>query len=317
MNHLASAATVPPPKAGESWQSPHERPLPVVGARTLVMGILNLTPDSFSDGGELPTTQAVVDRAGAMIAAGADVLDVGGESTRPGAAAVDESAELERVLPAIDAVRRAFPAAPLSIDTYKPAVAAAAIEHGADIINDVWGAMHSMSAARRSELIGEVGAGRIAELPVSPMAAAVARLHCPLILMHNRPDRNYGNFWADVLADLRLSVALAIRAGVPTHQLWLDPGFGFAKEPAQNLEVIRDLARIVDIGYPVLVGASRKSTIGRVLGTTVDDRIEGSGAAAVWAIAQGCAMIRVHDVPTMVRFARMADAIGAGLNFQP
>lgn len=269
------------------------------------MGVLNVTPDSFSDGGQLSSLQAVVDRAGAMVAAGADVLDVGGESTRPGAAAVAAAEELERVLPAIAAVRRALPEVAISIDTYKAEVAAAAVTAGADIINDIWGGAYGFNALER----------RAAPQRTSVMAEAAARLRCPLILMHNRPDRDYGDFWTDVLGDLRFSLALALAAGVEERQIWLDPGFGFAKEPRHNLEVLRELRRIVALGHPVLVGTSRKSTVGKVLGTTVDQRLEGTGATVVWAIQQGAHMIRVHDVAEMVRFARMADAIKAGLNF--
>lgn len=292
------------------WQSPHGRPLPSPGPRTLIMGVLNVTPDSFSDGGELASPQAVADRAGRMLEAGADMLDLGGESTRPGAAAVGATEELDRVLPAIAAVRRAFPSAPISIDTYKPEVAAAAIASGADLINDIWGCTHGLTAAERKAWSPG------APLPrASAMAETAARLRCPIILMHNRPDRAYGDFWADVLRDFQLSLALARTAGVAGHQIWLDPGFGFAKDPAHNLEVLRQLHRIVALGYPVLVGTSRKSTLGKVLGTTVDQRLEGTGATAVWAIQQGAHMLRVHDVAEMVRFARMADAINAGLSF--
>lgn len=296
-----------------TWQSPHGRPLPEIGRRTLLMGVLNVTPDSFSDGGQLVSAQAVVDRAGRMIAEGADVLDLGGESTRPGAGTVSADEELARVLPPLAALREAFPAVPVSIDTYKAPVADAAVEAGADLVNDVWGLMHGLTKAERS--IWRDGPRAGAELRATAMAEVVARRRCPVIAMHNRPDRDYGDFWADVLGDLRASVAVARAAGVEERQLWLDPGFGFAKGPAQNLEVLRELRRIVGLGFPVLVGTSRKSTLGKVLGTTVDDRLEGSGATVVWAIQQGAAMVRVHEVREMARFARMADAIKAGLNF--
>jgi dihydropteroate synthase len=286
------------------------------------MGVINVTPDSFSDGGQLSSVQAVVDRAGQMLAAGADVLDLGGESTRPGAALVSAGEELARVLPAIEAVHRAHPQAPLSIDTYKADVAIAAIGAGADFINDIWGCTHGLTSAERAAwhaaARGAVHMGGAVGPPaprVSAMAAAAARLRCPIVLMHNRPDRAYGDFWSDVLLDFRLSLALARTAGVPDAQIWLDPGFGFAKEPAHNLAVLRDLSRIVALGYPVMVGTSRKSTIGRVLGSGVDHRRDGTGATVVWAIQQGAQMIRVHDVAEMVRFARMADAINAGLAF--
>lgn len=298
----------------QSWQSPHGRPLPPIGGRTLIMAVLNATPDSFSDGGQLVSPQAVVDRAGQMIADGADVLDLGGESTRPGATVVTADEELERVLPALAALRAAFPDVPVSIDSYKAEVADAAIAAGADIINDVWGLLRGLSAETRARLSR---ASEDADIALPPMAVVAARRKCPVILMHNRLDRAYTDFWPDVLADFRASLAVARAAGIERHQLWLDPGFGFAKNVPHNLEVLRDLHRIVALGFPVLVGTSRKSTLGAVLGTQVGDRIEGSGATIVWAIQQGCSMVRVHDVREMTRFARMADAIKAGLGFAP
>jgi dihydropteroate synthase len=290
------------------------------------MGILNVTPDSFSDGGQLQDINAVLGRAGEMVNGGADVLDIGGESTRPGGSPVGEGEELARVLPAVRAVRARWPDIPISIDTFKPRVAEAAVHAGADIVNDVWGFLHGIDSETRSTAIAalrSVPVGGLATkpqlqppltLPRSAMAATVARLHCPAIVMHNRPDQAYADFWTDLIADLRLSIAVAQAAGVPNNQLWLDPGFGFAKTPAQNLDVIKHLERIVALGFPVLVGTSRKSTLGKVLGTTVDDRVEGTGATAVWSIERGCRMIRVHEVAVMKRFARMADAINAGLD---
>jgi dihydropteroate synthase len=218
------------------------------------------------------------------------------------------------------ALRVALPECPISIDTYKSEVADAAIEHGADIINDVWGLTGGMSL---SELEIWREAARAADptrtLPASPptMAMVAARRECPVILMHNRRDRNYGDFWEDILLDLGTSLLLAGAAGVKHHQIWLDPGFGFAKNAAQNLEVLRQLSRICALGHPVLVGTSRKSTIGAVLGTAVDQRLEGGGATVVWAIQQGCQMVRIHDVREMARYVRMADAIKAGLCFLP
>lgn len=304
----------------QTWQSPHGRPLPAIGKRTLIMGVLNATPDSFSDGGQLVSAQAAVDRAGEMIQAGADVLDLGGESTRPGAAAVPATVELERVLPVLEALRRAWPTIPISIDTSKAPVADAAIEQGADLINDIWGLTHGLplEVLAQWQAIARTGPEEktTAHPPfVSAMAEVAARRKCPVIAMHNRRDRNYGDFWAEVLLDLKTSLAIARQAKIEHHQLWLDPGFGFAKNVAQNLEVLRQLERIVALGYPVLVGTSRKSTLGAVLNTTVDDRLEGGGATIVWAIQQGCQMVRVHDVREMARFVRMADAIKAGLSF--
>ena len=303
--------------AGPAWQSPHGRPVPPPGGRTLIMGVINVTPDSFSDGGQLPTVEAAVARAGEMLAAGADMLDVGGESTRPGGAPVSEAQELNRVMPVLAAIRKAFPEAPLSVDTYKAVVAAAAVEAGADIVNDIWGGLHGIAAADRRRWIEASRRGEVTPPPWSLMAETVARLRCPLILMHNRPDRDYADFWADVLDDLRLSLAVARAAGVPAHQIWLDPGFGFAKDPPHNLEVLKQLGRIVALGHPVLLGTSRKSTIGRVLDAPVGDRLEGTGATLIWGIQQGCAMVRVHDVAPMLRFVRMADAIRAGLAWTP
>jgi dihydropteroate synthase len=300
------------------WRSPHGRSLPAFGARTLVMGILNVTPDSFSDGGQLADLSAILRRAGEMIEAGADILDVGGESTRPGALPVSEDEELARVLPAIEAVRARWPEQALSIDTFKPRVAEAAVSAGADIVNDVWGFTHGLGPDVRGSAIAmlQTGASGPAALPDSAMAATVARLRCPVVLMHNRPNRDYRDFWSDLLADLQLSLGLARQAGVPTTQICLDPGFGFAKSPEQNLEVIRRLDRIVALGFPVLVGTSRKSTLGRVLGTTVDDRLEGTAATVVWSIAQGCHLVRVHDVAPMKRFVQMADAVRAGIDYR-
>ena len=375
---VSSSESVHPPV----WQSPHGRPLPVPGGRTLVMGILNVTPDSFSDGGQLLSAQAVVDRAGTMLAEGADVLDVGGESTRPGGAPVSAAEECERVLPALAALRRAFPDAPISIDTYKAEVAAATVQAGADIVNDIWGCLHGWTAEDRGRIArllaeqagkpallsashhnvrqsGEAAEERwhvarllaeqagkpallptspekdrdpddapedhsdfaavfqrarlVANWPRSPMAESVAALRCPVILMHNRPDRDYGDFWTDLMLDLGLSLAVAGGAGVADHQIWLDPGFGFAKDPPHNLEVLKHLDRIVELGCPVLLGTSRKSTIGLVLGSPVNERLDGTGATIVWGIQQGCRMVRVHDVAAMLRFVRIADAMKAGI----
>jgi dihydropteroate synthase len=260
----------------------------------------------------------VVDRAGEMLTSGADLLDLGGESTRPGSQPVSATEEMDRVLPALTALRRAWPDAPLSIDTYKSDVAEIAIRCGADLINDIWGLTSGLTPELRQQWRGATRTDEAdPALPLPPMAQLAARLNCPVILMHNRPARDYGDFWTDVLFDLKLSLTLARHAGVADHQIWLDPGFGFAKDAPQNLEVLKRLDRIVSLGYPVLVGTSRKSTIGRVLGTSVDDRIEGTAATVVWAIQQGCHMVRVHDVAPIVRYVRMADAIKAGEEFSP
>lgn len=305
----------PPPDQGLSWQSPHGRRLPAIGSRTLVMGILNITPDSFSDGGKLNGPDALRAVANEMITNGADVLDIGGESTRPGAQPVSASMELDRILPAIAVVRKHWPEIPLSIDTSKAEVAQAAISAGADIINDVWGLTAGFGQKERDLWRARPHNSTDASFPVSAMAATVASLGCPVIIMHNRPANDYGIFWDDLISDLQMSLHLAHAAGVASGQIWLDPGFGFAKNVPQNLEVLRDLGRIVKLGFPVVVGTSRKSTIGRVLDVPTDQRIVGTGVTAAWAIQQGCSMLRVHDVVEMRQYIRMADAIKAGLTF--
>jgi len=292
------------------WTSPHGRALPAPGVRTLVMGVLNVTPDSFSDGGKLPSVQAVVDHAGKLLAEGADVLDIGGESTRPEAKHVDAEIELMRVLPALEALRKAFPSAPISIDTYKPEVAEVAVKAGADMVNDIWGCTYGVTAEERHHW-------KPANLHPSPMAQMVAKLKCPIILMHNRPDKNYADFWKDVVSDLSLNLMLAQWAGVAREQIWLDPGFGFAKDPVQNLEVLKNLSRIVALGFPVLLGTSRKSTIGNVLDNApVEDRLDGTAATVVWGIQQGAAMVRLHEIAPMKKFIKMADAIKAGIEWR-
>lgn len=277
-----------------TWRSPHGRTLPDWKARTLLMGIVNVTPDSFSDGGRWTAPEAAAEKAAELLAAGADVIDVGAESTRPGATPVDEAEELRRLLPAIRAIRARLPDAALSADTHRAAVARAAIEAGADILNDVWGAAR---AGGRDSL--------------APVAAACG---CPWILMHNRAEpASDAAFWPDLLRDVRDAVARAEAAGVRRGQLWLDPGFGFGKTHAQNLEVLGRLSRLTAIGLPVLLGTSRKSTLGAVLGeASPTARAPGDAACAAWGIAQGAAMLRVHDVAAIRPVARMADALRGG-----
>lgn len=283
-----------------SWTSPHGTPLPDWRKRTLIMGIMNLAPDSFSDGGQLDGEAAALARAETLLSEGADVLDLGAESTRPGATPVDAATELTRLLPIVKALRRRFPQAALSIDTYKPAVALACVEAGADLINDVEGGRFQ---ARPDE---------------SPMGSACARLRCPLILMHRRAQADYQDFWPEVLADLRGSLRRAQSAGMPPQQLWTDPGFGFGKTPAQNLALVRDLSKVAALGFPVLLGTSRKSTLGLVLGETDPlRRGVGNDATAVWGVAQGASMIRVHEVAAIRPVLRMADALRRGEGWGP
>jgi len=248
------------------------------------MGIINVTPDSFSDGGACSNPEAAAERAVTLHTAGADVIDIGAESTRPGASPIEAAEELRRLLPAIRAIRARLPQVPISADTYRPAVAEAAITAGADMLNDVWG-------------------GAVASTRPS-LASVAAACRCPWILMHNRERTVYADFWPELLADLRTAVARAEAAGVARAQLWVDPGFGFGKDAELNLEVL---------GLPVLLGTSRKSTLGRVLGEP-DPLRRGAGdaASAAWGIAQGASMLRVHDVAALRPVARMADALRAG-----
>jgi dihydropteroate synthase len=255
------------------------------GQKTLIMGILNATPDSFSDGGKYFDTDKAVKHALDMAANGADIIDIGGESTRPGFDEVSAEEELERVIPVIRAVAKEVPL-PISIDTYKAAVAEEAINAGAHIINDVWGAKKDPE-----------------------MAETAARLEVPIILMHNRKNRDYTVFVRDVLNDLYESIHIARNAGVKDENIILDPGIGFAKNLPYNLEMMRNLDLITSLGYPVLLGTSRKSMIGTILDLPVGERMEGTGATVCYGIQKGCQIIRIHDVKEMSRMAKMMDAL--------
>lgn len=252
---------------------------------TIVMGILNATPDSFSDGGRFNAVEEAVIHAKKMVADGAEIIDVGGESTRPGHAAVSEEEEISRVIPVIEALVREVDVA-ISIDTYKAKVAEAAILAGAHIINDVWG-------AKREPEIAEVA----------------ARLGVPIILMHNRDNTEYANFIPDVLKELEESVQIAKDAGVPDEQIWLDPGIGFGKTTEQNIWMMRHLEEVMEMGYPVLLGTSRKSMIGNILNLPVEERLEGTAATVSFGIMHGCHIMRVHDVKEIVRTVRMMDVL--------
>jgi dihydropteroate synthase len=258
------------------------------GARTYVMGILNVTPDSFSGDGLAGDVKAAAARAKAFENAGADILDIGGESTRPGAKPVAAEEEMQRILPVVQALTPAT-SLPLSIDTYKSPVAAAAVRAGVSIINDVWGLLHD---AR----IGEVAAKR----------------GSTLVVMHNQHGTQYEDFIPDVLQSLARSLELAYQAGVPREHIIIDPGFGFGKTPAQNLELLRRLEEFTMLGHPILIGTSRKSTIGLVLDLPVGERLEGTAATVAIAIAKGADIVRVHDVKAMARVAKMSDAIIRG-----
>ncbi len=275
------------------------------GSRTYVMGILNVTPDSFSGDGIISkgeTVQAALSQADEFLASGADLLDVGGESTRPGSAAVSANEELERVIPVVHALHKTFPNALISIDTYKAQVAEEAIRAGAHIVNDVWG------------------------LRADPeLAQVAAKYKSPVILMHNRSNpasvdvrerlgnayigSEYQNLIEDVKKELLESVALAKNAGVNESHIVLDPGIGFGKTREHNLELINRLSEIRSLGYPLLLGPSRKSFIGFTLDLPPDQRVEGTAAAVSVGITRGADIIRVHDVKEMARVAKMTDAI--------
>ncbi|SDO62727.1 dihydropteroate synthase [Alkalicoccus daliensis] len=257
--------------------------------KTYVMGILNVTPDSFSDGGKFNQTEEAEYQAQKMVREGADIIDIGGESTRPGAVKVEEAEEIRRVLPAVQAVRKAVDI-PISIDTYKAAVAEAALEAGADIINDVWGAKAD-----------------------DRMAAVAAEHKVPIILMQNRKEASYNNFLEDMKRDLLESVEICLKAGVKEDKIILDPGIGFAKSYEENLAVMRHLDKFTSLGYPLLLGTSRKSLIAKTLDLPVGERVEGTGATVCRGIDLGCEIVRVHDVLEISRMTKMMDAmIGKG-----
>ncbi|MGZ3586448.1 MAG: dihydropteroate synthase [Candidatus Limnocylindrales bacterium] len=274
------------------------------GRRTYVMGVINVTPDSFSGDGLARSggagghgsgvaldaagwLEATVAQARRMAAEGADLLDIGGESTRPGHVPVSAAEELARVAPAIRAVRAALPEMPLSVDTRKSEVAEAALEAGADLLNDTWG-------------VGPSGAD---------LARLAAERGVPLVVMHNRVEPRYVNVLAEVLADLQGGLERALELGVAWERLIVDPGMGFGKTAEQNLALLHELSTLRLLGRPVLLGLSRKSTIGRVLDLPVSERLEGTLATTALAAAAGVAIVRVHDVAANRRAARMADAI--------
>ncbi|UYO07492.1 MULTISPECIES: dihydropteroate synthase [Paenibacillus] len=257
-----------------------------LGQSTQVMGILNVTPDSFSDGGRYVDPDSAVRHALKMMLDGADLIDIGGESTRPGYTPVSAEEELARVIPVIEAIHKAAPHIPISIDTYKAEVARQAILAGAHIINDIWG-----------------GKGD------PDMLKVAAELGCPIILMHNRQDMDYTDFVEDVVADLEESVRLALAAGVRPEHIILDPGIGFAKNGEHNLKLMTQLDRLNQIGYPVLLATSRKKFIRSVLDLPVDDLVEGTAATVAFGIAQGCQLVRVHDVKSIKRTVKMCDAM--------
>ena len=249
------------------------------------MGILNVTPDSFSDGGSYSTVDKAVNQALELEKQGADIIDIGGESTRPGYTPISAKEELDRIVPVIRILKDKL-SIPISVDTFKAETAQKALEAGADIINDIWGAKKDPE-----------------------MAKVVAKYNAPIILMHNRNEENYRDFMEDVKSDLLESIQIAKNAGITDDNIILDPGVGFAKSMEQNMEVVRELHQLVDLGYPVLLATSRKRFIGHVLDVPADERDVGTAATTVIGVQQGAYIVRVHNVHINAEAAQIADAI--------
>jgi len=252
---------------------------------TFIMGILNVTPDSFSDGGKYNSVDAAVAQAKKMVADGAKIIDVGGESTRPGYTRISDEEEIARIKPVIEALVKEVPAI-ISVDTYKSAVARAAIEAGAHMINDIWGGKAD-----------------------TKMVHVAAKYNVPIILMHNRESEHYDNYWVDFMSDIKESIQLAKDAGVPDEHIFVDPGIGFVKNLEQSMETMQRLDELVALGYPVLLATSRKRLIGSVLNLPVEERVEGTAATCAFGVMKGCAMMRVHDVKEVARTVKMMDAL--------
>ncbi|MBZ9688339.1 dihydropteroate synthase [Clostridium estertheticum] len=256
-----------------------------IGKRTYIMGILNITPDSFSDGGRFNDIEAAIKHAKEMVYDGADIIDIGGESTRPGHKFVSEEEEIKRVVPIIEALKREIEV-PISVDTYKGKVAELAIKAGAAMINDIWG-------FKKDACIAKVA----------------AKYNVPCCLMHNRDNRKYNNLMVDILADLEESISIAIKAGVKRENIIVDPGIGFAKSYEDNLKTMNNLEKLNSLGYPILLGTSRKSMIGFAMDLPVSERLEGTLATTAIGIMKGCEFIRVHDILENKRVCAMTDAI--------
>ena len=255
------------------------------GTHTYVMGILNVTPDSFSDGGNFNEIDKALFRVEEMKNEGADIIDVGGESTRPGYEQISEEEEIARVVPVIEQIKARFDI-PVSLDTYKASVAEAGIQVGADLINDIWG------------LKGD-----------DRMAAVIAKSGLPCCLMHNRKEAVYQNYIQDVLADLEETLEIAKQAGIAREKIVLDPGIGFAKTYEQNLLLLQQLENMHSFGCPVLLGTSRKSVIGLTLDIPASERVIGTVATTVMGVMKGCSFVRVHDIRENVEAIKMTEAV--------
>ena len=255
------------------------------GREPYIMGILNVTPDSFSDGGQHNTMDTALQSAEEMIAEGAAIIDVGGESTRPGYTKISDEEEISRVVPVIEAIKQRFDI-PVSIDTYKSEVAKAAAAAGADLINDIWGLKFD-----------------------DKMAEVIAENNLACCLMHNRTNTEYSNFMEDMKQDLRETIAIARKAGIADDRIILDPGVGFAKSYENNLEVIRRLGELRKLGYPLLLGTSRKSVIGLTLDVPAAERVIGTTVTTVMAVEADCMFVRVHDIKENRQAIEMAEAI--------
>lgn len=253
--------------------------------KTYIMGILNVTPDSFSDGGRYNSLDAALHHAERMINEGADIVDIGGESTRPGHTVITDEEEIARVVPVIESVKKHFDV-PVSIDTYKGAVAEAALQAGADLVNDIWGFKYD---------------ARVAEL--------TARYDAACCLMHNRREAVYEDFLSDVVKDMAECVQIAREAGVKDEKIILDPGVGFGKSYERNLEIIHHVDVLHALGFPILLGTSRKSVIGLTLDLPADERVEGTLATTVIGVMKGCAFVRVHDIKENKRVIQMTEAV--------
>lgn len=265
--------------------------------KTYVMGILNVTPDSFSDGGKFNALDKALKHVEEMLADGMDIVDIGGESTRPGYTLLSDEEEIERVVPVIEAVKKNFDV-PISLDTYKAKVAQAGIGAGADLINDIWGLRYEKEWNGKSD-----------DGCVSQMAEVIAKANIPCCLMHNRKEPDYTDYMKDVTADLQETIAVAKRAGIADDKIILDPGVGFGKTYENNLQIINCLEQLKELEYPVLLGTSRKSVIGLTLNLPASERVEGTLVTTVFGVLKGCSFVRVHDIKENVRAIKMAEAI--------